>query len=329
MKTSVIIPARNASATIEACLKGIHAALTEDTEVIVVDDHSNDDTAAIAKSYAAHVESLPAHGGLAHARNVGKKIARGQCIVFVDSDVIVPRDAFLKIKCLFDEDPTVYALTGLLSKEHPHSDFFSQYKNLYMNYFFHHQKNPIHFLYGSIHAFREQPVLDYDPAMHYAEDTAMGMALSREGKKILLLKDLEVIHLKQHDFWSLARNDFNIPFYWARLFLRYQGWRQVLHGGSGFAHASKNQIFSILAAPGILVFLILYFFEARYFPFLAGLTTVWLFWNLEFFMFLFREKGWLFALKGILWTCPDQLIMLAGIITGSWVELFQGNFKRS
>lgn len=318
MKTSVIIPARNASATMEACLKGVRAALAEDAEVIVIDDHSSDATVEIAKQYADHVESLPAHGGLANARNVGKKLARGKRIVFIDSDVVVPKDAFFKIEHFFETRPDIYALTGLLSKEHPNADFFSQYKNLYMHYIFKNQHNPIRFLYGSIHAFREKPTLDYDVSMHYAEDTAMGMALSREGKEVILLKDLEVIHLKRHNFWSLTRNDFNIPFYWARLFIQSQGWKGILKHSKSFAHAPLWQLGGVAVSAMLLLFALSALVLSQ--PWIAWWSAVCFFgWgtcNAKLFLFFLKEKGFLFCVQSTFWTLWDQWVMAAGIAAG-------------
>ena len=329
MQMSVIVPARNASTTLGACLKGIRAALTEDAEVILVDDYSSDSTSDIAKQYADHVESLLAHKGLANARNIGKKIARGKHIIFVDSDVIVPKDVFIKIEYCFKRHPDVYAVTGLLSKEHPNRDFFSQYKNLYMHFIFKNQQDPIQFLYGSIHAFREKPAVDYDVSMRYAEDTAMGMELSHAGKKIMLMKDLEVVHLKRHNLLSLIRNDFNISFYWARLFLRYQRSGQLLRHGPGFAHAPTNQILSIITAPIILFFGILYFFEPQYLALLISATAAWVYWNWRFFLFLYLEKRGLFALMAAIWTYIDHMIMSTAVLFGGLFGILGGNLKRS
>ncbi len=85
---SVIVPAWNDSARLASCL----TALTKQTmprcmyEIIVIDNGSSDDTAAVAKSFAgAKVISEPKPGSYV-ARNAGLRLARGQIVAFTDSD---------------------------------------------------------------------------------------------------------------------------------------------------------------------------------------------------------------------------------------------------
>jgi len=83
---SVIVPARDAAATLGPCL----AALAEqdvEHEVIVVDDGSRDATAAIAR--AAGVVVVAGSGrGPGAARDAGAAIARGEVLAFTDADCV-------------------------------------------------------------------------------------------------------------------------------------------------------------------------------------------------------------------------------------------------
>ena len=58
-------------------------------EVIVVDNNSTDDTAAIAEAMGATVVGEPVQG-IGRARNRGASVAQGDVLVFVDADVAVP-----------------------------------------------------------------------------------------------------------------------------------------------------------------------------------------------------------------------------------------------
>ena len=84
-RISIIIPAYNEALTIgDLVLKT--KELYPDVEVIVVNDGSVDDTAAIAKDAGAHVYSHPYNIGNGAAIKSGIRIAGGDILVFMDGD---------------------------------------------------------------------------------------------------------------------------------------------------------------------------------------------------------------------------------------------------
>ena len=84
-KISVIIPAYNEASTIGAIVLKIKS-LHPDVEIIVVNDGSVDETAAIAKDAGAHVYSHPYNIGNGAAIKSGIRIAGGDILVFMDGD---------------------------------------------------------------------------------------------------------------------------------------------------------------------------------------------------------------------------------------------------
>ena len=83
MRVSVVIPARNESATVARVVRAVAGSAAE---VIVVDDGSTDDTAGVAAAAGARVVSQPPLGkGL--AMRAGLDAAAGDVVVFVDADV--------------------------------------------------------------------------------------------------------------------------------------------------------------------------------------------------------------------------------------------------
>ena len=60
-------------------------------DVLVVDNNSSDEAAVIASSKGAAVVHEPVQG-IARARNTGARNAQGDVLVFVDADVLLPRD---------------------------------------------------------------------------------------------------------------------------------------------------------------------------------------------------------------------------------------------
>jgi glycosyltransferase involved in cell wall biosynthesis len=84
---SVIIPAYNAAAFLSEAITSVLSQECLPGEVIVVDDGSTDDTAAIAMSFAPQVRLLTQpNAGPGAARNLGVRNARGTMLAFLDSD---------------------------------------------------------------------------------------------------------------------------------------------------------------------------------------------------------------------------------------------------
>ncbi len=87
---SVIVPARNEEACLTECLRSLVGQQGPAYEIIVVDDHSTDDTCAIAQSFPVKVISageLPAGwSGKCNAAWSGAKVAKGKWLLFTDAD---------------------------------------------------------------------------------------------------------------------------------------------------------------------------------------------------------------------------------------------------
>ena len=89
-KVSVIVPVYNVAAYLPQCLDSILAQTLQETEIIVVDDGSTDNSPKICDEYAAKDERIQVihqkNTGLSGARNTGMAEACGKYIAFVDSD---------------------------------------------------------------------------------------------------------------------------------------------------------------------------------------------------------------------------------------------------
>lgn len=88
VRASVIVPARNAEATLGRCLACLARQRTEVAfETIVVDDGSDDATAAVAEAAEGPVRVLRQQAaGPAVARNRGVAESRGEVLAFCDAD---------------------------------------------------------------------------------------------------------------------------------------------------------------------------------------------------------------------------------------------------
>jgi glycosyltransferase involved in cell wall biosynthesis len=97
---SFIVCTRNRTAALQLCIRSIEEACASHpafaTELVVVDNGSTDDTAAVLARFAAS-SNVPVTAvseprrGLATARNAGIEQARGRILVFIDDDCTVDR----------------------------------------------------------------------------------------------------------------------------------------------------------------------------------------------------------------------------------------------
>ena len=88
---SIVVPTHNRAAYLAVTLESLAAqSLEADYEVIVVDDGSTDDTAAVAARAGAAYERHPAPRGPNAARNTGIAASRAPLIALVDDDVRAP-----------------------------------------------------------------------------------------------------------------------------------------------------------------------------------------------------------------------------------------------
>jgi glycosyltransferase involved in cell wall biosynthesis len=88
-KVSVVVPAKNEEENIGMVLDDLNTAISKSNkefEVIVVNDHSRDKTAEIAKKKGARVIDNPGRSGKGNTLQLGFKQATGDVLVMMDAD---------------------------------------------------------------------------------------------------------------------------------------------------------------------------------------------------------------------------------------------------
>lgn len=84
---TVVIPTYNRARLLGECLASVFAQRLNDYEVVVVDDGSTDDTAAVLARYGGRIRVCRQQNrGPSAARNVGIQHAQGRYVAFLDSD---------------------------------------------------------------------------------------------------------------------------------------------------------------------------------------------------------------------------------------------------
>ena len=119
MRFSVIVPAYNEAAYLGQALDSLlHQDYDGTYEVIVVDNNSRDDTAAIAARYGVRVVREPEQGVCA-ARQRGVDCAKGEIIISTDADTTQPADWLRTIDARFADSAGVVAVAGPCRYKNP------------------------------------------------------------------------------------------------------------------------------------------------------------------------------------------------------------------
>jgi glycosyltransferase involved in cell wall biosynthesis len=97
---SIIIPTYERAAVVPAAIRSVLAQTDPDFELLVVDDGSTDDIAGVVAAFDDERVALHRrpHAGVSATRNAGVALARGEFVVFLDSDDELLPDALAQFR---------------------------------------------------------------------------------------------------------------------------------------------------------------------------------------------------------------------------------------
>lgn len=115
-RISIVIPCLNDAELLQHCLQSLARQTVPATEIIVVDNGSTDDSAAVAEKYGAIVVPEPRRG-ITWATATGFDHATGDVLVRTDADIIAPPDFVERLHRAWDAADaspgrTVVGVTG-------------------------------------------------------------------------------------------------------------------------------------------------------------------------------------------------------------------------
>lgn len=98
---SIVLPVFNVEKYLDRCIKSILEGTYKDLELVIVNDGTKDNSENIIIRYLEKYNNITyivkENGGLSHARNVGYTYAKGEYIVFFDSDDYIEKDMYEKL----------------------------------------------------------------------------------------------------------------------------------------------------------------------------------------------------------------------------------------
>ena len=119
IKLSIILPVYNVAPYLKMCLDSILEEIKDDTEVIIIDDGSTDDSPSICDAYALKDNRIrvrhQVNAGQSAARNAGLSTARGHYISFIDSDDFIDSRVLNYMVNALEKSKADFAISSFVS----------------------------------------------------------------------------------------------------------------------------------------------------------------------------------------------------------------------
>lgn len=120
-KISIIVPVYNVEKYLERCVESLLLQSYKNIEIILVDDGSTDQCSKICESFVeknSHIRVIhKENGGLSSARLAGVQVAKGEYILFVDSDDYIAEDMVEKLYNAIVQEHAELAICGYYTKD--------------------------------------------------------------------------------------------------------------------------------------------------------------------------------------------------------------------
>ena len=286
---TAIIAATDQPPTLAACLDAIQKAAEPPEELIVVE--------------APYKDRPP------NARNTGAARATGEVLVFIDADVLVHPDVFVRIRRTLSKPDAPAGVIGSYDDSPAAPGHVSRFRNLLHHYVHTSSPGDVPTFWTGLGAVRRRQFLDIgglDSELFGLYDIKFGMDLTAAGFRVELDPEIRGQHLKHWTLRSMSSTDLiqrGMP--WLSLLIEYRqlpaplslGWR---HKAS--ALLSVAGLFALAARRARLAAT-------------AGLAFVWL--NRGFYALLHRQEGSRAAAAGVVLHVYHHAIGAAAVGAGA------------
>ncbi|MFT5525473.1 MAG: glycosyltransferase involved in cell wall biosynthesis [Pirellulaceae bacterium] len=257
---TLVIPGRNASATLRQCLEHVTAMLGKDglQEIIFVDDGSTDDTLEIAAEFAVRVVRGEAKGAAA-ARNLGWREAQTPLIWFMDADCEADPRAVELLRVHLDEHQDAGGVGGSFTntREHSlvacliHEEIVQRHDQM---------PNEVNFLASGNVMYRRtilEEVDGFDETCYWAHDADLAFRVRGAGHRLRFERNSLVGHAHPTRLFSYLGKQRMQGFYRVLLYLRHPS-RMKGDSYSGLTdHIQPPLAMLVLAAMPLLIWPVL------------------------------------------------------------------------
>jgi glycosyltransferase involved in cell wall biosynthesis len=190
-KISVIIPSYNSASFLAEAVKNVLQQEIQPLEILIVDDGSTDDTAAVAARLPGPIRYVhQTNSGPSAARNRGLELARGNIIGFLDADDLWAEDKSERQLTVLQARPEVEVVQG-----------FVQWMCLVDTSSAERRYRPLGEPYASFNlgsALFRREVFDrigyFDATLHHSEDVDWFLRAREQGVSILVQENIALYY---------------------------------------------------------------------------------------------------------------------------------------
>jgi GT2 family glycosyltransferase len=228
MQLSVIILNYNVRYFLEQCVLSVQKALESiDGEIIVVDNHSSDDSCEMMRQRFPNITLIEnkENSGFPKGNNIGVAVAQGEYLCILNPDTVVAEDTFVKVLAFAKQQadlgivgcklidgtgnflpeskrgvPTPWVaftkITGLY-KIFPNSSLFNKY---YAQHISENETGKVDILVGAFMVIKRDLYLEVggfdEKCFMYSDDIDLSYTVLEKGKSNYYFHDTSVIHYK-------------------------------------------------------------------------------------------------------------------------------------
>ncbi len=313
---SVIIPVYNRPVELDELLESLTRQSVSDFEVIVVDDGSDEKSDLICDKYSDKLSVkyfYKENTGPGPSRNYGAQKAKGDLMIFFDSDCIIPDHYMAMLK----DEKTDFDAFGGPDRDHPSFTGIQKAISYSMTSFFTtggirggkktlEKFHPRSFNMGITRNVFEKTGGYSD--MRFGEDIDLSIRIVKEGFRSVLIPGCFVYHKRRTDFKKFFKQVFNSGVARINLHKRHPGSMKVVH----FLPALFT-MYMILAVP-----------HAMYHRDALVLAPLALFWTALFFDSLLKIRQLHVAFLSIIAGTVQLTGYGLGFLKGVWKRLILG-----
>jgi glycosyltransferase involved in cell wall biosynthesis len=331
MLFSILIPVRDDAGNLRCCLESLRSQDLSDCEILVGDDGSNPPlTRGDLPAGGEGVTLLRMSGrGPAAARNVLAEHARGEYLLFLDSDTQPDRTLLRCARLVISQQPGIRSFFGSYDDAPAWPSLVSTYRNL-LHHHVHQQsagrevstfwcgcgvvQRALYLECGGLSETFRTPSI---------EDVAFGMRLADAGIVTRIVPDMQVKHLKRWTLRSWLYTDLfrrGIP--WVRLMRGRREWK-------GQLNVSASQRVAAAAALATAMFFVASIWNAAFGVVAAAALGAFVLLNRDLFRLIATKRGTASAVVCVPLHLTYALVCVVSVVAGVCCAPLVPEYRRS